>query len=128
MIYRWLAEVVVVVHFAFVVYVALGGFLTWRWPRTFVLHAASVVYALGIVVIGWDCPLTTLENHFRRVGGEADYQQGFVDRYLKDVIFPHQLTSSLRVLVAVLVVVSWIGLQRRHRNRRAAVGRTALQP
>jgi hypothetical protein len=126
MIDRSLAEVVVAVHFAFVLYVVLGGFLAWRWPRSLPLHVASAVYALGIVVIGWDCPLTTLENHFRRVGGESDYRQGFIDRYMKDVIFPHQFTSALRVLVAVLVVVSWIGLEWRHRHRQATVQHSPL--
>src|SRR5438552_2448690 len=117
MLYRWLAEVVVVVHFAFVIYVAVGGFLAWRWPRSLVVHAASVLWGVGIVLIGWDCPLTSLENYFRRIGGDSDFRTGFVDRYLKDVIFPHQLTSLLRLLVAVLVAVSWVGLQRRHRIR-----------
>ena len=115
--YRWLAEFVVVVHFAFVVYVPLGGFLAWRWPKSFVLHGASVLWGLGIVLIGWDCPLTTLENHLRRIGGESDYHRGFVDRYLKDVIFPRELLSPLRVLVAVCVIVSWVGLQQRRGTR-----------
>ena len=117
MVYRVLADAVVVVHFAFVIYVAVGGFVAWRWPWSFVIHAGSVLWGLGIVVIGWECPLTTLENHFRRIGGESDYRRGFVARYLADVIYPHQWTSALRLLVAVLVVASWAGLERRRRHR-----------
>ena len=75
MLYRWLAEVVVVVHFAFVVYVAVGGFLAWRWPRSLVVHAASVLWGVGIFLIGWDCPLTSLENYFRRIGGDSDFRR-----------------------------------------------------
>ena len=55
MLYRSLAELVVVVHFAFVLYVAVGGFLAWRWPKSFVLHAASVLWGLALstkVVLG----------------------------------------------------------------------------
>ena len=69
MVFRLLADAVVVVHFAFVVFVAVGGLLAWRWPRVLVLHVPAVIWGVGIVTVGYECPLTPLERHLRELGG-----------------------------------------------------------
>lgn len=122
MVYRLLADGVVVVHLAFIVFVAVGGILAWRWPRLLWPHLASVAYGAGIVTIGWDCPLTPLEKYFRRLGNEQGYEGGFVDRYVEGVIYPERYATLLRVLVAALIATGWLGLYLRHQTgtRRAA--------
>jgi hypothetical protein len=122
-VYRFLADATVVVHFAFVVFIAVGGLLAWRWPRVLWLHVPAVVWGLGIVVIGYDCPLTGLERYFRRLGGEQVPRAGFIDRYVQGVIYPERYTSLLRALVAVLVVVGWTGalIRFRHPRRTASL-------
>jgi hypothetical protein len=116
-VYRFLADAVVVVHFGFVVFVAVGGLLAWRWPRLLWLHVPAVVWGLGIVAVGYDCPLTPLEKYFRRLGGEHEYQGGFVDRYIEDVVYPDEYTPLLRAVAAVLIVVGWTGAWFRFRHR-----------
>ena len=127
MVYRALADVVVVVHFAFVVFTAVGGLLAWRWPRLLWLHVPAVIWGLGIVTIGYECPLTPLERYLRRLGGEHVPRAGFIDRYIEGVLYPERYTSLLRVLVAVLVLVGWTGALIRLRRTRSAAhpGRTA---
>jgi len=112
-VYRLIADGVALVHLGFIVFVAVGGLLAWRWPRLLWLHLAAVAWGAGIVTIGWDCPLTAVERHFRELGGEQGYSGGFVDRYVEGVIYPEGYTSLLRALVAALIVVSWAGLARR---------------
>ncbi len=114
-LYRALADVVVVVHLAFVVFVAVGGFIAWRWPRVLGAHLASAAWGAGIVVVGWDCPLTTVERWAQRRGGETVDGAGFVDRYLEGVLYPGDLTPLLRVVVVVAIATSWLVLWRRHR-------------
>jgi hypothetical protein len=118
MLYRWAADLVVVVHFAFILFVTTGSILAWRWPRLLWLHIPAVVYGIALVTIGFDCPLTTLENSLRRRGGEQAYTGGFVNRYLRDVIYPGRLTGLLRGLVAVCIVVGYAGLLTRRRTER----------
>ncbi|HZM39698.1 MAG TPA: DUF2784 domain-containing protein [Acidimicrobiales bacterium] len=127
MVYRALADVVVVVHFAFVVFIAVGGLLAWRWPRLLWLHVPAVIWGLGIVTIGYECPLTPLERYLRRLGGEHVPRAGFIDRYIEGVLYPERYTSLLRALVAVLVLVGWTGALIRLRRTRSAAhpGRTA---
>ena len=120
MVYRALADVVVVVHFAFVVFIAVGGVLAWRWPRVLWLHVPAVAWGLGIVTIGYECPLTPLERYFRRLGGEHVPRSGFIDRYVEGVLYPERYTSLLRALVAVMVVVGWTGALVRLRRTRSA--------
>ena len=107
--YRALADAVVVVHFAFVAFVAVGGLLAWRWPRVLWLHIPAVVWGVGIVTVGYQCPLTPLERHLRRLGGERPSGAGFIDRYVEGVIYPERYTSVLRALAAMLIVVGWTG-------------------
>ncbi len=116
MAYSALADVVVIVHFGVIAFVALGGFLAWRWRRLVWSHVAAVTWAVGIVTVGYDCPLTPLEKHLRRLAGERGYTGGFVDRYIEGVIYPEQYTSVVRLAIAAAVLVAWAGLAMVHRH------------
>jgi hypothetical protein len=116
MVFDVMADAVVVVHVAFIVFVAVGALLAWRWRWLLWLHVPAVVWGVGIIVIGWECPLTPLEKWLRRHDGQ-DYEGGFVDRYLEGVVYPEDLTPLLRAVAAVLVVVGYAHLLRRRRHR-----------
>lgn len=119
MVYRNLADVVMIVHAGFILFVALGGILAWRWRKLVALHVVAVVWGIGIVMFGFDCPLTPLERHLRRRGGEEGYEEGwgFVDHYIEGVIYPEEYTSLLRALVAALIAIGWFGYLWRSRSR-----------
>lgn len=120
MVYRALADVVVLMHFGFVLFVAVGGLLAWRWPALIWPHLGAVAWGAGIVAIGWDCPLTPLEKAFRRLGGEEEYRGGFIDRYIEGAIYPEDYTPLLRAVAAALIVLGWTVLYIRHTRRRTA--------
>lgn len=110
MLYRVLADATAVVHFAFVAYVVIGGFLAWRWRRTIYAHIAAFGWGFSTVVFGIDCPLTHLENWAREAAGDQGLPpSGFIDHYITGVIYPESALGLVRLLVAVSVVVSWIG-------------------
>jgi hypothetical protein len=100
----------VAVHLAFIVFVALGGFLAWRWPRLVWVHVPVVVWAVAIVAIGFPCPLTPLEKALRRRAGGEAYDGGFIDHYLTGVVYPGRLLVLARALVLALIVVGYAGL------------------
>lgn len=110
MIYRYLADAVVVVHLGFILFVALGGILAWRWRKLIWAHIASVGWGVGIVWFGFDCPLTPLERSLRERGGEDAYRESFVDRYVEGVVYPAEYTPHLRALAGALVAVGWLRL------------------
>jgi len=102
--YRILADLVVGLHFVFVVFVVVGGLLVLRWPKLAYLHIPAVVYGAAIEFAGWICPLTPLENSLRRQAGEAGYSTGFVEHYLLPVLYPSALTRDIQVLLGVVVI------------------------
>ena len=116
--YAVLADATMLVHFAFLVFLVVGGFLAWRWPRVIYAHALMVAWGVLITVFSLECPLTGPEDYFRRRAGEEGLgSEGFIDTYLTDVIYPQEALWLVRGLVAALVLVSWIGfgvLRRRH--------------
>jgi hypothetical protein len=119
--YGWLADAVLVLHFAFVLFVALGGFLVLRWPRLAWLHVPVFVWGALIELTGGTCPLTPLEVALRQRAGEAGYTGGFIEHYLTSLIYPGGLTRTIQVAlgVAVLAVNGLVYARLRARLRRS---------
>jgi len=104
MIFRALADAVVVLHAAFVAFVVLGGFLALRWRRLWAVHLPCAAYGLLVEAFGWICPLTPLENALRKRAGEAGYRGGFVEHNLLRLLYPEPFPRSLAWALAALVV------------------------
>jgi Protein of Unknown function (DUF2784) len=103
MFYSALANGVLVLHAAFVVFVLFGGLLTLRWSRLPWLHLPSVLWVILIELYGWICPLTPLENRLREAAGAQGYSGGFIEHYLLPLLYPPGLTPGLQALFAVIV-------------------------
>lgn len=99
-----LADAVVLAHLLFIAFVVGGGFLLLRWPRLAWLHLPAAVWGVAVETMGWICPLTPLENHFRRLGGEGGYTGGFVERYLIPLIYPAQLDRGDQLVLGATVL------------------------
>lgn len=104
MSYGLLADAVLLLHLAFILFVVLGGFLVWRWPRLAWLHLPAAAWGALIEFGDWPCPLTPLENHLRALAGEAGYAGGFIEHYLLPLIYPEALTRELQVAFGLGVV------------------------
>jgi len=120
-IYRFLADAVLVLHLGFILFVVLGGLVVLRAPWLAWLHLPAVVWGVLIEVFGWICPLTPLENRLRALGGEGGYAGGFIEHYLTALIYPAGLTRSMQVALGVIVIainlVIYIRLLTRRRGR-----------
>ena len=115
--YRFLVSAILVVHFAFLAYVVFGGFLAIRWPRAFWPHLAAVTWGLTGIVFSIVCPLTWAEDQARQRAGEAALTKGFIDRYIEGVLYPERYTGLLWVLVAVVILASWLLAYRSYVSR-----------
>ncbi len=104
MLYRFLADFVVCFHLVFILFALLGGlFVIWKkWVLWIHLPAAS--WAALIEFKGWICPLTPLENHFRRLAGEGGYGGSFIEHYLIPLIYPAGLTPEVQFLLGLLAI------------------------
>jgi len=104
MLYSIAADVLLVVHLAFIVFVMLGGLLLLKWTWMGYLHLPAVAWATLLELYGWICPLTPLEQHFRMLSGETGYSGGFVQHYLLPIIYPAGLTREVQTLIAISVI------------------------
>ena len=60
----------------FIVFVAVGGYACWRWPRFLWLHLPAVAWSVPMQILGWTCPLTPLENLLLALAGGEGYGGG----------------------------------------------------
>lgn len=128
MIYRLLADLVVIIHALFIVFSVLGALLVIRWPRVAWLHLPAAAWAVIVqVVAGGVCPLTPLENRFRVLGGQAGYGPSFIDHYLTSLIYVDHpppwlhMALGIGVLIVNVSAYGWViaRMIRRRRARRA---------
>jgi hypothetical protein len=123
---RLLADALVVVHLAFIVFVVAGGFAVLRWPRLAWLHLPAVAWGIFAEATATTCPLTPLENLWRRQAGDAGYPGGFVEHYLVPIVYPAGLTPrgqlALAFAVAAINLAVYVVVLRRRRAGAAHSG------
>lgn len=105
MLSRLLADLVLIVHLAFVAFVVVGGLLVLRWRRLAWVHGPAAIWGILIEYAGFVCPLTPLEVALRQRGGEAGYGGGFIEHYLTAVLYPSGLTRGLQFGLATFALV-----------------------
>ena len=99
-----MADVVLILHFTFILFVILGAVLVLRWKRLAWIHIPCAVWGAWIEFQGSICPLTPLENRLRRLGGEAGYSGGFIEHYVVPLIYPSGLTRRTQIQLGLVVV------------------------
>jgi hypothetical protein len=117
--YFLLADLVLILHLSFVLFVLFGGLLALKWRRAMWLHLPAVVWGAVVEFSGWICPLTPLEDWLRARGGSQGYEGDFLEHYLLALLYPDGLTQATQVvlgfivLVVNLIVYGWLW----HRSR-----------
>lgn len=122
--YQSVVGLVVVLHFAFIGYVVIGGFLALRWRSTIWLHIAAAIWGTAIAAKRVDCPLTWLERWARARAGMAPLPpDGFIAHYITGVIYPVGWGFGVQLISFAVVAFSWVLYFRRRldgrRNNRA---------
>jgi len=120
-LHEWLADLVLVVHFGFVIFVSVGGFLVLARPWWASLHLPCLLYGVGVELIGWICPLTPLEQRLRLQAGEQGYSGGFIEHYVGGALYPDDWPSvrlwlGLSLLALNLAIYAIVVFRRRRRR------------
>ncbi|MBD3868932.1 MAG: DUF2784 domain-containing protein [Acidobacteria bacterium] len=105
MLFRILADCLVLLHGCFVLFVVLGGLLALKWPRAAWIHVPACIWGALIEFKGWICPLTPLEKWLRVQAGQAGYEGGFVQHYLVPLMYPAGLTAERATTLGLFVVI-----------------------
>jgi hypothetical protein len=124
MLYPFLVDIVVIIHFLFMLFVVTGSFFVFRWRRLAWVHVPAAIWGVLIEWTGWICPLTPLENFLRTRGELATYTSGFIEHYIIPVIYPEGLTRECQILsgtalIAInITVYGWMIFSRLRRENK----------
>lgn len=121
--YNVLADLVVLIHFTFILFVIFGGLLILLWPKIIWLHVPALSWGVATQMFGLICPLTPFEIYLRNRADMEGYSGGFIENYLIPVIYPaaltHQLQWALGTVLLIFNVLIYVYLWKRSRTVRA---------
>jgi hypothetical protein len=130
---RVTADLVVLLHFAFILFVVLGGMLVLKWRKAALAHLPCMLWGALIEFGGWICPLTPLEQRLRETAGGEGYSGGFVEHYVIPLVYPEALTRGVQIgfgvaILAVNLFVYGVVVIGRPRAGRGGANRGAARP
>lgn len=105
MLLKIAADIIVLVHLMFIIFVVTGGLFVLKWPKIAWLHIPAAIWGALIEFAGWVCPLTPVENSLRAAGGKVAYQSGFINHYVIPVVYPAGLTREIQLVMGCMVIV-----------------------
>lgn len=102
--YKLAADLLVLIHFGFIIFVVLGGLLVFRWPRVAWVHVPAAGWGAWIELSHGVCPLTPLEQSLRLEAGARSYQGSFIDQYIVPLIYPPGFDAGIATWLGVGVL------------------------
>jgi hypothetical protein len=109
MLYSICADLVVILHLAFVLFAVAGGLLALRFRYLAWIHIPAVLWAAYVEFSGRICPLTYMEMDLRQKAGRSGYNSGFVEHYLLPILYPEDLTRSVQIILGFTVLAINVG-------------------
>ena len=104
MYYDFCANLTLVIHFTFIVFVIFGTLLLFLSLKIAFIQIPCVVYGTYIELSHSICPLTYLENWFLRKAGMKSYSSSFIEHYLIPIVYPDNLTAELQFYLGFLLI------------------------
>lgn len=99
------AVAILLLHFAFVLFVVFGALLVARRRWLAWLHLPAAAWGFFVEATGRGCPLTAWENLLRMRAGLDGYDESFVEHYIVALLYPGGLTRELQLALAAGVVL-----------------------
>ncbi|MFO7593990.1 MAG: DUF2784 domain-containing protein [Pseudomonadota bacterium] len=94
-----IADITLLLHLLFILFVLFGGLLPLYRPWFAFLHIPMLLWGVIVNIAPLRCPLTPMENHYRQLAGQAGYEGGFVEHYIAPLIYPEGLTADFGIFV-----------------------------
>ncbi|MFF5985661.1 DUF2784 domain-containing protein [Prauserella flavalba] len=116
------------VHFLALIYIGLGGFLAWIWPKSIFVHIFFALWGIAVNVLPLPCPLTVAEDYLREQRGLGPLPGGFNEYYLYDTIVPREILPVIGILALLLVIGSYVGAYVLWRHRQQQTGGVPGRP
>ena len=104
--YEFAANLTLIVHFAFIIFVVFGALLFFVATKIFYVHIPALIWGIYIELTHSVCPLTYLENWFLQKANLTIYSEGFIQNYLVPFVYPKNLTEDLQTYLAIVLIIA----------------------
>lgn len=119
MTYKILADLLVLIHFFWILFLVFGLCLGIRYWIAKVLHLIGLAFAFVIQIFDWSCPLTYLEVWLRaRHDPALAYRGSFIVHYIEKIVYI-QLSRLLIIILTTILfgLTLWVYFGQRQRMR-----------
>ena len=103
--YELAADLTLIVHFAFIIFVVFGALLFFVSTKIIYVHVPALIWGIYIELTHSVCPLTYLENWFLQKANLTTYSEGFIQNYLVPIVYPKNLTEDLQTYLGIVLIV-----------------------
>ena len=103
--YELAADLTLIVHFAFILFVIFGALLFFFSTKIVFIHIPAFIWGSYIELTNSICPLTYLENWFLHKANLTTYSEGFIQNYLVPIVYPVSLTKDLQIYLGITLIV-----------------------
>ena len=103
--YEIAANLTLIVHFTFVLFVVFGALLFFATAKIIFIHIPALIWGSYIELTNSICPLTYLENWFLHKANLTAYSEGFIHHYLIPIVYPTNLTKDLQIYLGIALIV-----------------------
>ena len=103
--YELAANLTLIVHFAFILFVVFGALLFFVATKIIFIHFPALIWGSYIELTNSICPLTYLENWFLHKANLTTYSEGFIQNYLMPIVYPASLTKDLQIYLGIALIV-----------------------
>ena len=104
-IYELLANLTLIAHLIFILFVIFGGLLFFIFSKILYLHLPALFWGIYIELTNSVCPLTYLENWFLYKGELTTYSNDFINNYLFQIIYPKGLNAEIQIYLGISLIV-----------------------
>ena len=103
--YEYLANITLLVHLIFILFVIFGGFFFFLFSKIIYFHIPALIWGIYIEFTNSICPLTYLENWFLFKSDLTTYSNGFINNYILTVVYPKHLTADIQLYLAIALLI-----------------------
>src|SRR4030043_480240 len=114
MLYKILADIVVVIHFLWIVFLFFGAFWGIKNKVAKIFHISGLAFAFVIQIFDWYCPLTHLEVWLRSKHASAlTYTGSFIIHYVEEIVYVELSRTLILILTLILCGLNtWLYLRK----------------
>ena len=103
--YEYLANITLLVHLIFILFVIFGGFLFFLFSKIIYFHIPALIWGIYIEFTNTICPLTYLENWFLFKSDLTTYSNGFINNYILAFVYPKDLTADIQFYLGIALII-----------------------